>query len=122
MTSKTKAAIGAGGTVVLGGISAALINELHGGWLWWVAAGIAVLISAVVSAWLAYGSSSQQSGDRLDRGAVKAGRDIEGGVTTKVAGAAAPSPPAAPSSGDVVGPGAVKAGRDIDGDVSTDVS
>ena len=46
------AAWGAGVTVVLVAISGALINELHQGWPWWLAAGAVVLASAALSAWL----------------------------------------------------------------------
>jgi Na+/melibiose symporter-like transporter len=45
--------IGSAATVVLAGVSGGLINELHGGWGWFVAAGAVVLASAIVTAWLA---------------------------------------------------------------------
>jgi hypothetical protein len=67
-----------------------LINELHSGWGWFVAAGSAVLIAALLTGWLAARSTSPtadsvapaRGGDQLGPGAVKAGRDIRGGVTT----------------------------------------
>ena len=106
-------------TVVLAALGAALINELHQGWQWWLAAGAVVLASAGVSAWLALRAPSDGGGDRLAAGAVKAGRDIRGGVTTHGRGPAVYPGGPAPAGGDQLGPGAVKAGRDIGGDVTT---
>jgi hypothetical protein len=106
---------------VLGGVSAGLINELHGGWGWWVAAGGIVLATAGLTGWLA-ARTGGGGGDRLAAGAVKAGRDIGGPVRT-----ATTRPPAVQSlsevdGGDSLGPGAVKAGRDIAGGVTTNTT
>jgi hypothetical protein len=85
-----------------------------------LAAGGVVLVGAVISFGLAWRTTGDRRGDRLSAGAVKAGRDIVGGVTTQVDGAvASASETAAPPDGDQLGPGAVKAGRDIRGDVKT---
>ena len=119
MSRRAVAAGGAGVTVVLAALSAALINELHQGWPWWLAAGAVVLAGAVISSWLAWRTPDGQTRDRLGAGAVKASRDIVGAVTTEVHGPTPASETAAPTEGDQLGPGAVKAGRDIRGDVST---
>jgi len=120
MSSRAVAVWGAGVTVVLAAVSAALINELHAGVAWRIAAIAVVLLSAGISAWLAYRSSGPTQGDRLAAGAIKAGRDIRGGATTKVRGRVVNRSPTG-AAGDDIGLGAVKAGRDIDGDASTDV-
>jgi uncharacterized membrane protein len=39
--------------VVLSSVSAALINELHGGWGWWLATAVAVGVTAVFTGWMA---------------------------------------------------------------------
>jgi Na+/melibiose symporter-like transporter len=109
--------IGSAATVVLAGVSGALINQLHGGWGWFVAAGTVVVASAIVTAWLAMRTTGERNtGDRLAAGAVKADRDIHGAVRTETVGPAAEAPR---GTGDRLGPGAVKAGRDIRGDVTT---
>lgn len=51
--SKRAVGIGAGTLVVGTAVSAALINELHGGWPWWVATAIVVLVCAVLTGKLA---------------------------------------------------------------------
>ena len=43
---------GSGAGVVMGAVTAALINELDGGWPWWLAAGAAVAGSAALTMWL----------------------------------------------------------------------
>lgn len=119
MTGRRVAAWGAGAGVVLAGVSAALINELPGGWPWWVAAGAAVLIAASLSAWLAH-RAAREAGDQLEGGAVKAGRNIDGNVRTNVSRLNYSRMSRA--DGDLLGPGAVKAGRDVRGDITTNVS
>src|SRR5438105_3247741 len=114
MSRAAAAAWGAAVSVLLAAVSAALINELHGGWPWWVAAGGVVLGSAALAAWLALRATGQ-GGDRLDAGAVKAARDIQGNVETHAISPDPPSFSADPTGGDQLGPGAVKAGRDIRG-------
>jgi hypothetical protein len=116
------AAWGAGVTVVLAALSGALINELHEGWPWWLAAGAVVLVSAALSAWSALRVPSDRGGDRLAAGAVKAGRDIHGSVATSVRGPAVSSDGPAQGEGDQLDPGSVKASRDIRGDVTTSTS
>jgi hypothetical protein len=114
-------AIGAGVTVVLGAVSAALINQVGAGPRWWAAAASVVLISAVLTAWLAFRASSTRDGDVLGAGAVKAGRDIEGSVETDVADDSTVLPPSSAAGGDALGLGAVKANGSIHGDVKTRV-
>lgn len=59
----------------------------------WIAVGAFTLISAAVSLWLYHRSGGQPStGDQLGAGAVKAGRDIRGNVSTTTY---APQPPEA---------------------------
>ncbi len=116
------AALGAGVTVALTALSGALINELHQGWPWWVAAGAVVLSSAAVSVWLTLRAPDDGGGDRLGAGAVKAGRDIGGSVATHVYGQAASSNEAPSAHRDQLGPGAVKADRDVRGDVRTNTN
>ncbi len=84
------AAWGAGVTVVLAALSAALINELHQGWPWWVASGAVVLLAAAVSAWLTLRARADRARDRLGAGSVKAGGDIRGSVATHVYESAPP--------------------------------
>jgi hypothetical protein len=115
------AAWGAGVTAVMAGVSAALINELHRGWPWWVAAGVVVLVAAALSTWLTLRTAADRGGDRLGAAAVKAVRDIGGSVETHASGGA-PLPGIPSAGGDQLGVGAVKAGRDIRGDVRTTAS
>jgi cobalamin synthase len=110
----------AAAVVVLAAVSTSLINELHHGWPWWLAAGAVVLVSAGLAAWLALRSPPGKTGDRLGLGAVKAGRDIIGNVRTGVV-ARHQSETKPGMAGDDLGSGAVKADRDIRGDVRTDV-
>ena len=49
-------AVGSGGLIVLGSVAAALINELHGGWGWWIAAGLVVLAWAAGTVVLGFSS------------------------------------------------------------------
>ncbi|MCA1602026.1 MAG: hypothetical protein LC776_10425 [Acidobacteria bacterium] len=51
---RTVEAWGAGSLVVVQAVAAALINELHGGWEWWVLAGLVVVGWALTVGWLAY--------------------------------------------------------------------
>jgi hypothetical protein len=105
-------AVGTAVTVLLAGASSALINELHGGWPWWVAAGGVVVISAVLSGWLAV---RHAPGHTLNgAGSVTAGRNIKGPVSTTTIGVVTGGLPGAESSA-----GAVQAGRDIEGGVTT---
>jgi hypothetical protein len=111
--------VGSAATVILGGVPAALINELHGGWGWMIATAGVVLLAAGLTGWLAMRSTaSSSSGDQLWAGAVKAARDIDGPVQTTTSGPL-PEPGGTASSGDLLGPGAVKAGRDMRGGVTT---
>ncbi|BCY11417.1 hypothetical protein [Actinoplanes sp. L3-i22] len=91
--------------VTLAAVNSAVINELHGGRLWWVAAAGCTVAGAVLAGWLATGSAAR----RIGRGAVVAGRDIAGKVRTDgsaPAGTGVQPPPEVDS-------GAVVAGRDI---------
>ncbi|MER7694584.1 MULTISPECIES: hypothetical protein [Streptomyces] len=111
MTRKrTIAAAGAAATVVLGVVVALLMDQLDAGWGWWVALGVAVILSAAVAGWLAL----RQQPEVLGAGGVRAQRDIKNAVSTKVTGL--------PADADIAGgAGAVEAGRDIDGEISTRV-
>jgi hypothetical protein len=102
---------GTGAALMLAAVNSALINELRGGWPWWVAAALATATGAVLAGWLTTrttsgGGNSLVVGD----GGVYAGRDIAGQVRTQHS-------PSAPSfvqqRPPVVGRGAVVAGRDI---------
>lgn len=115
---------GAGSLVVVGAVAAALINEFHGGWGWWVAAVVVVLVWALGTGWLAYragGSAGVGQGagsvfaDRI-KGSVRTETTMEGwrgSTPVGVAGADGED-----GGGDVVGEGAVRA-RIISGDAST---
>jgi len=107
---RTIAAGGAAATVVLGVVVALLMEQLDAGWGWWVALGLAVILSAVVAGWLAL----RQQPEVLGAGGVRAQRDIKNAVSTKVTGL--------PADADIAGgAGTVEAGRDIDGEISTRV-
>src|SRR5690349_23723124 len=54
--SRYQLAWGAGAAVVLSAVSGALINELHQGWPWWIAAIIVTGTGAVLAGRLAAGS------------------------------------------------------------------
>ena len=133
---------GAGVGVVLAAASSALINELQAGWPWWVAAGLVVLASAVLTSWLAASGQSavssqsadgqstvsgQQTGPsvRIGPGGFLAGRNIKirGGVKTAATGGD-PATASGPHHG-MVGPDlevqGFVAGNDliIGGDVDT---
>lgn len=118
MRASSVAAFGAGATVLLAAVSGALINELHGGWQWWIAAGVVVLVSASVSTFVVYRTHRSHGGDVLGPGAVKAEQDIVGAVKTFTTGGPF-AQPSGSAEGDRLGPGAVKAGRHILGDVTT---
>jgi hypothetical protein len=98
---------GAAVAVVLGAVSGAVINELHHGWPWWVAAVVVTGMGAVLAGRLASGPAGD--GQRVGPGAVVAGRDIAGKVRTS--GSAAYGKADAFPSG--IGQGAVVAGQDI---------
>jgi hypothetical protein len=74
----------AGALVVVGAAASALINELDGGPGWWIATAAVVLLWAAGTALLAARQSRPRS--RLGDGAVDAGGDIDGGVTTRTCG------------------------------------
>lgn len=113
---------GAGSLVVVGAVAAALINELHGGWRWWVAAVVVVVAWAVGTGWLAYRAAGLRDVQQ-GAGSVFADR-ISGSVTTQTAVEGWKRSPLASiagaedAGGDVMGEGAVRAGL-IGGDVST---
>jgi hypothetical protein len=111
MTMRRMIAAGsAAATVVLGVVVALLMEQLDAGWGWWVALGIAVILSAALAGWLAL----RQQPVLIGVGGVRAQQDIKNSVSTKVTGLPADSDTAG-------GAGAVEAGRDIDGEVSTRV-
>jgi len=111
MTTRRMIAAGsAAATVVLGVVVSLLMGQLDAGWGWWVALGMAVILSAALAGWLAL----RQQPVLLGVGGVRAQRDIKNSVSTEITGLPADSHTAA-------GAGAVEAGRDIDGEVSTRV-
>ena len=110
---------GAGVGVALSALTAALINELHGGWPWVVASVLAVAASAALTMWMVSANGPPSGGPvRVEAGAVWAGRDIEATVRTE--GAASAQPDTVSGAWRVIGPGAVAAERDIHGTVDTD--
>jgi hypothetical protein len=88
MSRRGVAALGVVVTGVLAALGGVLIDELHQGWASWLVAGAAVLVSTALSAWLTLRVPGDPEGDRPSAGAVRAGRDIRGNVTTHVAGSA----------------------------------
>ena len=112
-------AVGSGGLIILGSVAAALINELHGGWGWWIAAGLVVLAWAAGTIVLAFSSSSNGGRVRLGPGSVMSGGGIGGAVTTRTAVVGHET-----RTGDYEGTeldaGAVLAAGDIDGPVETE--
>lgn len=124
MSRRTIAGWGAGSLVVVGAVAAALINELHGGWGWWVAAAVVVMVWAAGTGWLAYqvggsGGVGQGAGsvsaDRI-RGSVRTETTMEGWCESTLVGVGGAG--GEDGGGDVVGEGAVRA-RIIGGDAST---
>jgi hypothetical protein len=111
-------AVGASVTVVLAAISGGLVNEIHRGWPWWIAAGGVILAGAALTGALSMLASSS-GGDHLAEGAVKADRDIRGPIETDVEVGGHAGEHWGETGGDRLGPGAVKAGRDISGSVTT---
>jgi hypothetical protein len=71
-----------GVAVVLGAVNSALINELHGGWLWWVAALVVTVLGAVVAAFLAQTSSVPGGSVEVGAGGVFVGQDNAGQINT----------------------------------------
>ncbi len=76
--------------VILGGVDAALINELPQGWPWWVAASLVVLLAAGLTAWTTLRTPAEgpaaagAAGDVLGDGAVKVEGDVTGSINTTV--------------------------------------
>jgi hypothetical protein len=103
--------------VVIGAVAAALINELHGGWGWWVAAGVVVLGWAAATAAVSLRVDGGRV--RLGAGAVYAGGNVRGGVATHTSGRA---PSLGPGDGTELGLGAVFVRGDITGPVQTTTS
>jgi hypothetical protein len=127
MSRRSVVVWGASSLVLLAAGAAALINKVDAGGGWKIAATAVVLLWAGVAGWLAWRTDSGQhaGGDHLGARAVKANRDIRGGVNTggparPSAVSTEPSPTRSlPTGGDYLGERAVKAGRDIQGDVNT---
>jgi hypothetical protein len=106
--------------VVLSVAAAILINELHGGWGWWVAMAVVVVVWAAAVGWQLYrGSVASPGGERLGRGAVRVGRDVAKGVRTAPVHADASSNASTPGADRDIGAGAVWVGRDVGGEVDT---
>lgn len=114
--SRRQVGWGAAVAVVLGAVSGAVINELHHGWPWWVAAVVVTVVGALLAGRLA--SAPAADGRRVGPGAVVAGRDVAGRVRTS--GSAAHGTAGASPSG--IGPGAVVAGRDVTGTADIDTT
>jgi hypothetical protein len=123
VTRRLVMAWGGGGVVILGAVAAALTNELHAGWGWRIAAGVVVLVWAVVAGWIAFHTGAGEERVTVaDTGVYtegKIGRDVytrATGVPARGSGEVDAS-----GSGITVGRGAVFARDDIDGGVSTEV-
>jgi hypothetical protein len=116
--SGRRVALAAGIGVVLAAVNTAVINELHAGWPWWVAAGVLTLAGAGLAGWLAVGSAGEQR--RIGSGAVVAGRDIGGRIRTD--GSRPTGSAGVLRSGSGVDQGAVVAGRDITGEADIDTT
>jgi hypothetical protein len=106
----------AGIAVVLAAVNSAVINELHGGWPWWVIAGVSTVAGAVLAGWLAGGSEGEPR--RVGGGAVVAGQDIAGRVRTDGSRRTGFTGVSGPG----VDPGAVVAGRDITSEADIDTT
>jgi hypothetical protein len=78
--SRRQVGWGAAVGVVLGAANSAVINELHAGWPWWVAAALITGVSAVLVGRLA-DAGGNHSID-VGAGGVYIGQDNEGSVTT----------------------------------------
>ena len=106
-------AIGGATTVILAGVSSALINELHGGLPWWIATAAVVLLSAVVSGWLAWrtpADPTERAPDRYQQSAISVAKLLQ--VSQEF-----PESNSGTSS-----TGAISAGRDITSKAQTRVS
>jgi len=113
-------AASAGLLVVVGAVAAALINELHGGWGWWVAAGAAVLVWAVGTGFVAFRTGDTGGSVRVGEGGAYSGGSIRGGVTTRTTIRGPSLAPGAVGEGVDVGRGAVFAADNISGPVHTE--
>ena len=110
--SSRAVAWGAGAGVVLATVTSGLINELHGGWPWWIAAAAVTLVSGVLAGWLA--SRTGADGPLVvEAGGVYAGQDLAGRVKTEPAPSGGSVPVGRSGVWRWLGPGAVAAGRDI---------
>jgi len=113
-------ALSAGLLVVVGAVVTALINQLDGGWGWWVAAGGAVLVWAVGTAVVAFRADDADGSVRVREGGAYSGGSIRGGVTTRTTIHGPGSEPPGVGEGVDVGRGAVFAADDIGGPVQTE--
>lgn len=68
--------------MALAAVNSALINELHGGWPWWVGAVVVTVLGAVAAAWLAGGRSARDDSVEVDSGGVFVGQENAGQIHT----------------------------------------
>jgi hypothetical protein len=110
--------------VVAGAVTAALINELHGGWVWWVLASVAALLWAIGTGVLYF----RDQGNRriqVREGGVYGGGSVRQGVETRTRirhDHAIVDQEQALGEGVDVGPGAVFADGDIGGPIRTETT
>jgi hypothetical protein len=71
--------------VVLAAANSAVINELHGGWPWWAAAGVLTLAGAWLAGWLSAGAAGEDGSTEVGPGAVYVGGQNSGVVRTSQA-------------------------------------
>lgn len=105
---------GTGTGVLLGAMNSAVINELHGGWPWWVAAGLLTGLGAVSAGRLTAVDRLRPAHDdwsvEVEEGGVYIGQDNEGSVTTGGRPAGGQRPTRGPVSRRIA-PGGVFVGR-----------
>ena len=108
--------------VILGAIAAGLINELHAGWVWWIAAGGTVALWAAIAGRIAFHTGAADERISVAEFGVYTGGKIGGEVHTRATGVPPLGEARAPAQGVAVGRGAVFAREDIEGRVSTEIN
>lgn len=101
---------GTGAGVALAAVTSALVNELHGGWPWWIAVAVVTVVAAALAGWVASRSGGSDT-VVVEAGGVYAVENIDGTVRTRPQ----PADGATPRQGvwRWIAPGAVFAGRRI---------
>ena len=119
---KLVGAVSAGLLIIIGAVTAALINELHGGWVWWMLASVAALLWAIGTGVL-YFRDQDSRRIRVREGGVYSGGSVRRGVETRTQVRSYPDmidQEQAVNDGVDVGPGAVFVDGDIGGAIRTD--